>query len=377
MHADLEDGVMHAIDLAIDTISHLAPRATHSTEQQRASTPACSARLEALAEPRESSCFSSPRQSLAQLHAVPRQKSRNGLHREWDHDKFIERNRDGLVRPSRGFPRLRAEPNVDRLLGADSDDVLVGDASSRARIPASSSESVFSEPSGISATSSGVDLWRSPASRDASSRTSRPQTSYTASFAMLERAAAFPGVPGMAPTPPRRRPSPPMPALTPTGSPRIIQSGSKAFDRWRLKTAVRREAAAVRDVPPATDIHTEPNGIKYRNLVLMNPKREMEREKVRQRAAREVEYVKAIVTRSVTYYPADDTAKIRGEKRNAYQAELRRHQQEAIQRENVKLFRRILEAASKGAEVTRPSEFSLNHTGLRLGASAGRPNSTR
>ena len=71
-------------------------------------------------------------------------------------------------------------------------------------------------------------------------------------------------------TPSRRADLSRMP-FNPTSSPRIVQSGSVAYDRWRLKRDRERDATAIRTVKGATDVFTVPDGIKYAFLVLNNP----------------------------------------------------------------------------------------------------------
>lgn len=75
--------------------------------------------------------------------------------------------------------------------------------------------------------------------------------------------------------------------------------------------------------------------------------REIEKELIKERAAREVRYIEDIVYRSTSHYLPDDTAKIRGEKRNRYQAEIRRHKLEAIQRENEQMFARLMNTTNR------------------------------
>ena len=69
-------------------------------------------------------------------------------------------------------------------------------------------------------------------------------------------------------------------ALTPTGSPRIIQGGSKAYDRWRLQRDKKRDRKEIDAAKSATDVFTPPAGIEYGYLVKFNPKREQEREHI-------------------------------------------------------------------------------------------------
>lgn len=81
----------------------------------------------------------------------------------------------------------------------------------------------------------------------------------------------------------------------------------------------------------------------------------------REKMDRERRIVEQRVADSTSYYSADDSAKVRARKRNAYQAELRRHHWEKIQVENEHMFMRLVQQPI--AVDVKPSDFSLSRIG--------------
>ena len=152
----------------------------------------------------------------------------------------------------------------------------------------------------------------------------------------------------------------------PSGSPRIAQSGSIAYDRWRLQRDQQRDKHSIAMIRPGTDSWAPAEWYQYQHLVTHNPKREYLKRMADETAQRRVREAQQRVRESVSHYKADDSAYREARKRNQYQEEVRRHNLEKIERENARIMNRMLIASARPSFETRPSDFSLSRIGSRL-----------
>lgn len=88
----------------------------------------------------------------------------------------------------------------------------------------------------------------------------------------------------------------------PSGSPRIAQSGSIAYDRWRLQRDQVRDKQSIQLVRPGTDSWAPAAWYQYQHLITHNPKGEYLKAQADQKAQREIQMAKQRVRESVSHY---------------------------------------------------------------------------